>query len=121
MPLKIGKSREVIGTNISKLRGEGYKPLQAVAIALDKAGVNKRKKTKATFSRKRSRKKKTKENLYKKYSYPYPPIKSGKFRGVSKGVDKNGVYIYTHRCRSKSFPSWDKIPMKVIRWIKSTG
>jgi hypothetical protein len=37
MPLKRGKSEAVISTNIRTLRKEGYKPSQAVAIALDKA------------------------------------------------------------------------------------
>ena len=50
-----------------------------------------------------------------------PPKKGGKFKGCSIGKDDKGVYIYTHRCRSKSYPSLDKIPSKVIKWIESTG
>ena len=37
MPLNKGKSKAAISENISKLRGEGRKPSQAVAIALDTA------------------------------------------------------------------------------------
>lgn len=37
MPLNKGKSKAAVSENISKLRGEGYKPKQAVAIALDTA------------------------------------------------------------------------------------
>jgi hypothetical protein len=43
MPLKKGASRAAISSNISKLRGEGRKPAQAVAIALQtarQAGAN---------------------------------------------------------------------------------
>lgn len=38
MPLKKGKSDEVVSKNIEQLMDEGYKQDQAVAIALDKAG-----------------------------------------------------------------------------------
>lgn len=37
MPLRRGKSKAAISTNISQLRKEGYKPKQAVAIALSQA------------------------------------------------------------------------------------
>lgn len=44
MPLRRGKSREVISHNISTLMHEGYPQNQAVAIALHTAGESPRKK-----------------------------------------------------------------------------
>lgn len=37
MPLKKGSSGKVVSANVSKLRGEGYPPKQAVAIAMSKS------------------------------------------------------------------------------------
>jgi len=37
MPLKRGKSKKTVSKNISKLRGEGVPPKQAIARALDQA------------------------------------------------------------------------------------
>jgi len=39
MPLRTGKSRAAISSNISKLRHEGYPERQAIAIAMRKAGI----------------------------------------------------------------------------------
>jgi len=38
MPLKKGSSKKAVSSNIRILRSEGYKPKQAVAIAMSKAG-----------------------------------------------------------------------------------
>lgn len=43
-PLKRGKSRKTISSNIRKLRHEGYPEKQAVAISLRKAGVARKRK-----------------------------------------------------------------------------
>ena len=47
--------------------------------------------------------------------------KSNKINGVSMGADKNGFYVYTHRARSKSKPTPEKITVKEIEFIESTG
>lgn len=40
--------------------------------------------------------------------------------GCSFAKDKDGYYCYTHRCRSKSYPSIDKIPQKDVDFVDST-
>lgn len=44
MPLKKGKSKEIISANVSELMKSGRKKDQAVAIAMNEAGKGKRKK-----------------------------------------------------------------------------
>lgn len=46
MPLKKGKSKEVMSANMSTLIGEGFSRAQALAIALSKAGKSKPRKKK---------------------------------------------------------------------------
>ena len=45
MPLKKGRSKKTVGSNIRKLRREGYKEKQAVAIALSTARGKKKKRS----------------------------------------------------------------------------
>ncbi len=44
-----------------------------------------------------------------------------RFEGVSLQQDEDGYFVATHRARSKSYPSPDKIPVSRIEFIRSTG
>lgn len=44
-----------------------------------------------------------------------------KMKEVSLGKDEDGYYVYTHRARSKSYESPEKIPDSKIKYISSTG
>jgi hypothetical protein len=43
MPLKKGKSKKTIASNIKELRASGYPQKQAIAIAMNQAGKGKKK------------------------------------------------------------------------------
>jgi hypothetical protein len=45
MPLKKGRGKKAVSSNVKTLRKEGYPQRQAVAIALNTAGKSRRKKT----------------------------------------------------------------------------
>jgi len=47
--------------------------------------------------------------------------KFGKNRGCSFAKDNNGYYCYTHRARSKSYKTIDKIPKSKYDFICSTS
>jgi hypothetical protein len=41
--------------------------------------------------------------------------------GVSLGKDKDGYFVYIHRCRSDSYESPHDIPKTRIKFVASTG
>lgn len=47
--------------------------------------------------------------------------KEKKYKGCGVKEDKNGVYIHTHRARSKSYPDLKLIPDSVVKFIISIG
>ncbi|ARC16919.1 TPA: hypothetical protein P1J70_002621 [Clostridioides difficile] len=47
--------------------------------------------------------------------------KKGKKFNVGIGKDEKGYFAYTHRARSKSYISKQDIPIKVLKFIESTG
>lgn len=61
----------------------------------------------------------------KALSKPYATYKNGKYskewKEVSLKKDKKGFYVYTHRCRSNSYPTINKIPVNVLKFVGSTG
>lgn len=46
--------------------------------------------------------------------------KFGQSKQCSFAKDKDGYYCFTHRCRSKSYESIDKIPQKDVDFVRST-
>lgn len=40
---------------------------------------------------------------------------------VSLGKDRQGYFVYTHRCRSKSYKTPHLIPKDKIKFVASTG
>ena len=64
------------------------------------------------------------ENITEKKQYdnePKPEKLKDKMKGVSLGKGKSGYCVYTHRARSKFYPSPEDIPDKVIKIIETTG
>lgn len=41
--------------------------------------------------------------------------------GCSFAKDNQGIYCYTHRARSKSYESVNKIPKSKVKFVESTG
>lgn len=56
MPLKKGRSRKVISANIRELIKSGRPQRQAIAIAMSKAGIKKKRKRKSRKNGRRGRK-----------------------------------------------------------------
>lgn len=52
---------------------------------------------------------------------PKPDALKSKLSEVGLAKDDKGYYVYTHRARSKSYASPEKIPDKDITFIASTG
>lgn len=52
---------------------------------------------------------------------PKPDDLKGLMREVSLGKDKDGYFVYTHRCRSDSYKSPHKIPKSRIEFVSSTS
>lgn len=50
-----------------------------------------------------------------------PEQLKAKLKGVSLGKDKDGYFVFTHRCRSKSYSSPEAIPDSKIKFVESTG
>lgn len=48
-------------------------------------------------------------------------VRDGKRYGVGVGRDDDGVFVHTHRARSKSYPDMDAIPTSVLAEIDATG
>lgn len=54
--------------------------------------------------------------------FPFVAPKDGSTGGgVSLKRDKGGLFVHTHRARSKSYPSVSKLPETAVRFIESTG
>lgn len=61
-----------------------------------------------------------KKHKWEEYSDDVTRPLSEKY-GISFGKDKNGYFAYTHRARSGSYDSVDKIPISKLKFIGSTG
>ena len=74
-----------------------------------------------TKSKKPNKKKNKKKKKKDSWTVSWPDGKPKRFDGVTVRQDKDGYYCATHRARSKSYPSPDKIPDSKIKFIESTG
>lgn len=61
-----------------------------------------------------------KRNVYEYVPKP-PPWLCGGFEGFTLKRDADGVFATTHRARSESYPTACAIPLKVRKFIESTG
>lgn len=52
---------------------------------------------------------------------PKPPALKQRFAEVGLAKDNKGYFVYTHRARSDSYPSPEKIPLDKVKFIASTG
>lgn len=68
-----------------------------------------------------TRKKDDDEELEESDAVAKPSHLKDRFKEVSLGKDNKGYYVYTHRCRSKSYPTPDAIPLDRVEFIASTG
>lgn len=59
--------------------------------------------------------------LFESPSVPKPDDLKDIMKEVILGKDKDGFYVYTHRCRSKSYPTPHDIPKGKIEFVGSTG
>lgn len=62
-----------------------------------------------------------KKNKHPIYNLQKSITRNGKKYNVGVGKDYDEYFVHTHRARSKSYPSKKDIPIKVIKFIESTG
>ena len=91
MPLQKGSSNKVVSKNIGKLKGEGYKQKQAVAIALNTAGKGRMGKKKKGYKHGGLV---TSDKVDQNTASGAPVAKRIKVRGV--GAATKGLKFYTN-------------------------
>lgn len=50
-----------------------------------------------------------------------PQGQGKRMKDVGLGKDKDGYFVYTHRARSRSYPTPEAIPNSAVKFIESTG